>query len=900
MLFSYVPTLNNELTIEKTLKSILNQTVRPDKIVVIDSGSTDNTQKITESLGVEFLSPAYFGKEFLGLGRARNYATLLAKEHGCDFVLSTDSDVVLKNDYLEHTYTFMKENPGYSGITGKLIDMNRSMIGDRFRVNIIMSDMKETLDKKIERQVEWISGSQNIYRVDDLLDCGNFDENLPTNFEDNDIGIKLASKGRKVYFMPRARAYHLQKDTFLGAVDRFYRYEVDRYARQGAFENIEKYYDIKLSHTVRAVDYIGRDTFNRARSYLLYGAFLVAYMFKIRDAIRFAERENQKENGYKIAKASLQALSELDSDIIRRGIETDLAKELAKIADYPLGECEPDREITEFFKRVNSLGFLDKSYPAVHQNNVEQTSKELKMKVAESSRLRVEYEESNEDKIYGKFRVLLVNAPWKPEGRYGIRAGSRWPHTNQLAEDQAIPVYIPFPFFMAQTLKLLRQSGMGAHMIDAIAEGYNRDEFFYEAVGYEPDLVIIETSTPSFKTDLEWAEKIKEWDSSIRICLVGPHIAHEKDVLLDKYSFVDYAVNGEYEFAVNMLAKALKDNDEISSIKGLIYREDNKNISNGKTDPVDVKKLPNPDRITLPYYNYNDRPIRSITYPSLQVILSRGCPFGCTFCLWPQIMFNENYQTRNIEDVIAEIKEGINTYGITSFYVDDDTFNINRNHLLKFAAALQQEKINLPWMAMARGDTVVDRETLQRLKDSGLVAIKYGVESTDEKVLAEMNKKLNLEKTVEAVRVSREIGLEVHLTFSVGYFADTAESIRNTFCWSLAQGVDSIQISIVTPFPGTVMYHEAKKRGIKLEDDYDKYDGARYTVVARDDKQYLQDVVRSWYRLFRVNKGAMELNKDDAMVMFYGLSYEELTDAERSKADQDKEFADFLSKVSAK
>jgi radical SAM superfamily enzyme YgiQ (UPF0313 family) len=210
-------------------------------------------------------------------------------------------------------------------------------------------------------------------------------------------------------------------------------------------------------------------------------------------------------------------------------------------------------------------------------------------------------------------------------------------------------------------------------------------------------------------------------------------------------------------------------------------------------------------------------------------------------------MYNKNYELRNLQDVVLEIKKAERLFGIKSFYVDDDTFNINKTHILNFTKALQENNIDLPWAAMARADTVVDEVTIKKLKESGLVMLKFGIESIDKDVLHVMQKDLDIKKCEETIAICKKFDVKVHLTFSVGYFNDSLTAIQKTFDWLIKQNPESMQISIVTPFPGTVMYEQAIKRGFEIEKNFSKYDGATHSVVTSNiDKNKLEEIKKSW------------------------------------------------------
>ncbi len=100
--------------------------------------------------------------------------------------------------------------------------------------------------------------------------------------------------------------------------------------------------------------------------------------------------------------------------------------------------------------------------------------------------------------------------------------------------------------------------------------------------------------------------------------------------------------------------------------------------------------------------NYHDLP-GGIPAPSLQMWASRGCPFHCTFCAWPQIMYGgDQYRTRNPIDIVDEMEAMIREYGFKSVYFDDDTFNLGKKRMMTLAEEMIKRKLNVPWAVMAR------------------------------------------------------------------------------------------------------------------------------------------------------------------------------------------------------
>jgi radical SAM superfamily enzyme YgiQ (UPF0313 family) len=436
-------------------------------------------------------------------------------------------------------------------------------------------------------------------------------------------------------------------------------------------------------------------------------------------------------------------------------------------------------------------------------------------------------------------KVFLANAPWKKPGFYGVRAGSRWPHfENEGCE------YMPFPFFLAYAAAILRDNGFNAALTDAIAEGLDDEAFFSRLAAFGPDVVFFEISTASLNTDLAVLDRARALlGGKVRIILGGAHFALSKPDFLTGCPKADFTLAGEYEFNLLELLKRLRNGSPTDDVPGLGFRRaDGKAVVNKPGALRELDDYPWPARDLLPMERYCDRP-GGIPAPSLQVIASRGCPFGCIFCAWPQLMYGGSaYRTRSPKDVVDEIEENVMRFGFKSFYFDDDTFNIGKPRILELAEQIRRRGLKLPWAIMARADQM-DRETLRALKDAGLVALKYGVESGSQELLKRACKGLNLEKVAETVRFTRELGIRYHLTFMFGLPGETEETARQTIQTALDLDPDSLQFSIATPFPGSRFHKELLERGHLLSTNFDDYDGYHNCVV-RTDSLNARDLIR--------------------------------------------------------
>lgn len=426
-------------------------------------------------------------------------------------------------------------------------------------------------------------------------------------------------------------------------------------------------------------------------------------------------------------------------------------------------------------------------------------------------------------------KVFLGNSPWNKPGHSGVRAGCRWPHF-----ELAISPYMPFPFYLAYCAALLKKNGFEVLMIDAIAEKITEENYFARMKAFQPDFVVHEIATASIHTDFRHAKIVKEILPEAKLFFGGPHHLMYKPEFLNEHPEIDFTVEGEYEMVVLKVAQNLYDQKALEQIQGLGLRKaDGTPTCNGRAPLVELSELPWPAREYLPMDVYWDNQGNMPT-PCLQVHASRGCPFTCNFCQWPQLMYGGNkYRVRDPKDVADEIQFCRDNYGSKSFYFDDDTFNIGKKRIIALCDEFIKHKLNMPWSAMSRADTT-DIETLHKMREAGMVAIKYGVESADQKIVDDCGKKLDLEVATRNIKETIRIGIKCHLSMTVGLPGETKDTVKKTMDWVDDVNPDSIQFSIATPYPGSLLYDQLIAKGHLLSGDFDEYDGANRSVIRTD------------------------------------------------------------------
>lgn len=455
-------------------------------------------------------------------------------------------------------------------------------------------------------------------------------------------------------------------------------------------------------------------------------------------------------------------------------------------------------------------------------------------------------------------KVMLANIPWYDEKKpelWGVRAGSRWPHFQKRSAASLLPRYIPFPFFLAIAASSIKEHGHEVFLLDGVAEDMQLEDFHTKLADFGPDVFFAETSTPSFFYDMDILQKIKAEFSAMKIIVGGSHSARNAADWMKFNMSPDYWLAGEYENSLSLLIDSLASGDleKQSLVPGLIKCGDNYNPAMPLASVKDVNALPAPLFEQLPVRNYSD-PVCGLPTPNAQSWLSRGCPFHCTFCVWPQLIYGgRDYRRRDIDSALDEVELLLKNYSCESFYFDDDTANIGAERMGELAEKIIRRGLHkYPWGMMARADCMTPG-VIKALASAGLYSIKYGVESISQKLLNACEKGTDLEKLRKTIELTQKAGVKIHLTFTFGLPGETRQTIMETMRFAIETAPESAQFSVCVPFPGTKFYDDCVKNKWLVTDDWGQFLGSGDDFVlqtpelpADDFRAAYSDAMKMW------------------------------------------------------
>lgn len=355
-------------------------------------------------------------------------------------------------------------------------------------------------------------------------------------------------------------------------------------------------------------------------------------------------------------------------------------------------------------------------------------------------------------------------------------------------------------------------------ILDCIKDDIRADDLSDYIQNFNPDILGMQCYT----FDLDFVKKgfiaSKEINPNIINMVGGPHpSAVPKETMEYFGKFVDFAFQGEAEIGLPLLLDEIvkeRRNDFID-IPGLVWQSNGKLVLNRQVYPenLDMLGLPAWDLIQPERYPEAQHGAFFRKFPIAPIMITRGCPFNCTFCAGGLIS-GKQIRKRGIDNVLSEIKMLYVDRGIREFHIIDDNFTADKKYAKELLLRLIDLRLNIT-LATPNGVRVdtLDEELLILLKKAGLYTISLGIESGSDRVLMLMKKNLTVEKIRKTVNMIRQFNIDIAGFFIIGFPEETMEDINKTIRLSLE--LDLIRANYFTylPFPGTESYKELKIRG---------------------------------------------------------------------------------------
>lgn len=379
--------------------------------------------------------------------------------------------------------------------------------------------------------------------------------------------------------------------------------------------------------------------------------------------------------------------------------------------------------------------------------------------------------------------VLLINPP--------VHFADGVPHTLDTENPPLGLMYIAA--YIQQQAPHFR-----VRVVDVGAEGTRLDAIERLVADLRPIAVGIPAMTLQLQGAVRVAQAVRR-QGDARVIIGGNHVSGDPGFVRRNRDLFDHAITGEGEKTfLDTVVRIAEGRDVAEVQRGEIF--------------ADLDELPFPDRAAIARGCY--------ARPDYFVV-SRGCPFQCTFCATPALAAKVRF--RSAESIIEEIRQ---SYHLSRGYISflDDTFTAKRQMVIDLCARVRAARLKLQWRCFTRID-LVDDELLAAMRGAGCEEISFGIESGSERVRREsMGKgKFSNDEIRESIRLCRKHRIKANGFFIVGNPGETMAEIDETRDFALTSGLSGIAVSMLTPFPGSPLYDAAKNEGLIDETLIDRF-----------------------------------------------------------------------------
>jgi len=435
------------------------------------------------------------------------------------------------------------------------------------------------------------------------------------------------------------------------------------------------------------------------------------------------------------------------------------------------------------------------------------------------------------------------------------------------------PTYI-YPIVPACAASLLKKAGYDVVWLDGIAENWTFEQWINRLKKEKPDLLLIETKTPVIKEHWTIINLIACRMSHVACVLVGDHVTAMPEESF-KNSEVDYILTGgDYDFLLLNLVNHITKSEKLQP--GIFSR---KKLASGSSLPKALHlggqvKLATTGKFKL-NHNLNHLPFidRDLTKwklyaykngnfqktPGTYIMAGRDCWWrkknGCSFCSWTTLY--PKFRVRSVKNALNEIGELINKYNVKEIMDDSGTFPAG-NWLREFCRGMIARKYN----KKINFDCNLRFGALKE-KDYGLIAkagfrlLLFGLESASQKTIDKLNKGIKVDQVEKELKVIKKANqkykgrLSPHLTCMVGYpwekLADAQKTINLAKSFFQKGLIDTLQATIVIPYPGTKLFDYCKKNKLLKSLDWDKYDMKQPVIKTKISDKKLLALTRGIY-----------------------------------------------------
>ena len=210
------------------------------------------------------------------------------------------------------------------------------------------------------------------------------------------------------------------------------------------------------------------------------------------------------------------------------------------------------------------------------------------------------------------------------------------------------------------------------------------------------------------------------------------------------------------------------------------------------------------------------------------LIATRGCHSRCNFCYLSTDGLHMPYQTRDPQQVVAELRADRQPYAV---FIDNNLGSRPR-YLRQLCRALRP--VEMIWSAAVSIDVTDDPSLVREMALAGCTGVFVGFESlSDDNLVAARKRTPRSCDYARRVRLLHDHGIQVNGSFVLGFDGDRPDVFERTVEWIEANRLECATFHILTPYPGTPLFRQFEAKERLLHRDWSRYDTAHVVFQPR-------------------------------------------------------------------
>ncbi|MEM2876181.1 MAG: cobalamin-dependent protein [Candidatus Bathyarchaeia archaeon] len=423
--------------------------------------------------------------------------------------------------------------------------------------------------------------------------------------------------------------------------------------------------------------------------------------------------------------------------------------------------------------------------------------------------------------------------------------------------------YLPPPLGILELAAYLetRCKNVEIEVLDCQAERVDWKGLEKRIGSFRPDIIAPSAlATCNTYTVLRTLEIAKKVDSEIVAIVGGQHFTATDQESLETYPEIDVVIRGEGEQTLAELIQNLERKRPLSNIKGITFKHEGKIIRTPNRPLIE-----NLDDLPLPGYHFVEDHMKKYHFTMMAgakagyalIEASRGCPHHCTFCSqWR--FWRGGWRAKSPKRVADELEYCYRELGSKLLWLTDDNFGLGKE-ASELCDEIMRRGIaeDIMWFTQARCDDIINHsDVLPKMRRAGTLWMLVGLESYSTETLKSYHKEINPSCARRAIDLLKKNDIFAQATFIIGERRDSHESIKRLREFVGWVDPDLAIFMVLTPFPGTELYEEAKRNGWIEDGNWANYDMVHAVmpteVLTREEVQEeLYECYRSFYGSIR-------------------------------------------------